>query len=107
MPTLFLVKIVPRDNLLPCRQGKATGIVVAAVTFISTKQIKERNCDLVLINTRLLERADWEHWSTFWPPIIWIILKYIIVENVQTATVLSAVSLLTFNLGLNSFQQRL
>lgn len=57
-PTLFLLKILPRDNLLPCRQQKATGIVVAAVTFISTKQIEERNCDLVLINTRLLERAD-------------------------------------------------
>lgn len=57
-PTLGLLKILPRDNLLPCRQQKATGLIVTAATFISTKQIKKRNCDLVLINTRLLGRES-------------------------------------------------
>lgn len=63
----------------------------------------------MLINTRLLERADLgalEH----------ILASHYLDNfkiyhrnnrNVQTATVLSAVSLLTFNLGLNSLQQSL
>lgn len=42
----------------PADNKEATGIVAIAATFVSTKQTKGRNCDHVLINTRLLERGN-------------------------------------------------